>query len=373
MHFRKPYILIAIFVITSVACSCGALNQIIDRLPIVGNNSGQIEKTLESLPFPQLTTEEALPPVQTEDADDAPINPQDLTGINSYQSELTIRLDGIDQNSIPVNELIVFFQQVNKEQNSLHLKSTTESSGELLQQNFEFFKIGATSYFVNMDPNVVGNRCTLMSSSDDTDNQYYSSEMTSPETIFQDVEKGDLLESNVVVNGVVVDHYQVKNASLNGSLLSITAGEVWISREGGFAVRFQAEGEGETTSFVNGNTITGKTTWNYELTQVNQLTEIALSQECVDAAEASKTGIPIPDSATEKSTFGGLTSFSSLQSLMELSAYYQEILPTLGFTPQDISEIESLVILAYKKDGKTYSIIITPGDNEGSTVLISFE
>ncbi len=372
MHSRKPYILIAIFVITSVACSCGTLNQIIDRLPIVGNNSGQIEKTLESLPFPQLATE-VISPAQSDGDDEVPNIPQDLTGINSYQSELTISLDGIDQNSIPVNESIVFFQEVIKEQNALHLKSTTESNGELLQQNFEFFKIGATSYFVNMDPNVGGNRCTLMSSSDDTDNQYYSSEMTSPETIFQDVEKGDLLESNMVVNGVAVDRYQVKNASLNGSLLSITAGDVWISREGGFVVRFQAEGEGETTSFVNGNTITGKTTWNYELTQVNQLREIVLSQECVDAAEASKTGIPIPDSATEKSTFGGLTSFSSPQSPLELSAYYQEILPTLGFTPQDFSETESLAILAYKKDGKTYSIIITPGDNEGSTVLISFE
>lgn len=372
MITRRVTILIAVLIFTSVACTCGTLNQIINRLPFVGNNTSQMEKTLEALPFPQLATE-IVTPSESGNSGVELGDVEDLSTINAYQAELTISFEGIDQNSNIVNESVVRFQEVVRNQEAIHLISTSKSNGELLPQNFEFYEIGETSYLINTDGTAVANRCTLLSSGSDIDRSLYSSKMVLPDSIFQNIEKGNLLESNVKINGVVTDHYQVNNATLNGSVLTITKGEVWIAHQGNFVVRFSAEGDGETSSILNGNAITGKTIWNYELLSINQLEAIELPRECLDAAANSVTGIPIPGDAISKATFGSLTTFNSPQTTLEISAYYQEILPTLGFTAKDISQLDSMAVLVYTKDEITYSIIISPGDNEESTVIISFE
>lgn len=371
MKVRKQFILLGILVITSMACSCEALNQLVDRLPLIGGNSTTAISTLESVQIPQ---------IETQSPDDVPTlnSPQDtqnsdiegIQSLNSYQSILTISLQGIDQNGMQVDENVEFNQQFTKVPQAIHFRSTMKNSNEDTKFS-EYFKIGDYSYLLNSESDMNMLPCSIISRNSAGTALIGAMEIMTPETIFSDVEKGELTESDVVVNGIASDHYQVNKAFLNGTALNTQTAEIWVAQDGGYTVRFRGIGEGDAVSYLNGNEVNGKIAWMYDLTTINQVDKILLPQACLDALESTANNIPIPTNSIDLSTFGTITSFSSPDSPGMVSEYYKQLLPTLGFVQTDISEFESLAILVYSKDGKSYSFVISAGDTGGASVLIT--
>lgn len=90
------------------------------------------------------------------------------------------------------------------------------------------------------------------------------------------------------VNGVMTDHYSLEDVRQAfgqteiQSISEVKRADVWIAQDGGYPVRIDIEATGENPSGTSGTY-----TLRYDLTDINQVSTIALPEACENA-----TGIP---------------------------------------------------------------------------------
>jgi hypothetical protein len=192
--------------------------------------------------------------------------------------------------------------------------------------------------------------------------------LTRPEQMFGNLEKGDLIQSGEVVNGVKTDHYRVKDFQLALSAAASRQGEIWIAQDGGYTVKFSGEAQGQVG--LGKTQAQGTMTWEYDLTEINRLAGISLPAECASAQQANED-IPVPSNASEKDIYGGVIAFSSPDAPGTVADYYRIELPANGWTISDESTDDPLYIFKIKKDDRKMQVMISPGENEGSAVIIT--
>jgi len=363
---RKPFIIVSILVISSLACSLNFFN-----LFSIEDGSTQENPTLTVDEVPSLRSDitnqlTSTPEIQNQESDQETV----FNDLNSYRTKLTMTLKGIDQNGLEVNEITTISQDVVKDQALFHFRLKSESSGEIIQ-NLELFTVGFQNYYLDQSSGESSEvTCVGYSGSDATGASYANFDTLSPENFFNNVKRNKLLEEGVLVNGIVTNHYSVVDASKIGAEFITNSAEIWFAQDGEFVVRFIGDGEGETSSGLNGNSVTGKMSWEYDLTDANLVTDIPIPEKCLTSSNDS-FGVPTPENVESANSFGSMMSFVSPDEPAIVAEYYKEIMPSKGFSQSDISEFENVHILIYEKDGKTYTVVISSGDNGGSAVVIS--
>ncbi|PKN82487.1 MAG: hypothetical protein CVU46_18030 [Chloroflexi bacterium HGW-Chloroflexi-8] len=366
MRKRKSFVILSILVISSLACSFNFFN-----LFSIEENSTPEISTLAFEEAPSSGSEatdqqEETPEIQNQETDQKP----GFTELNSYRTKLTMTLIGIDQNGVEVNEITTISQDVIKDQGIYHFGLDSENNGEIIQ-NLDLYTVDFQNYYLEQSHTEANEPfCVSNSGSEAISTSNSNFESLSPEKLFSDIKKNKLLEEGITVNGIMTNHYSVADATTISTELVTGKAEIWFAQEGDYVVRFVGEGEGETSSGLNGNLVTGKMTWVYDLSDANLVKEIPLPEKC-QASSNDILGVPTPENVESVNSFGSTISFVSPDEPAVVAEYYKETLPVKGFSQTDISEFESVHILLYEKDGKIFTVVISPGDNGGSAVLIS--
>jgi hypothetical protein len=187
--------------------------------------------------------------------------------------------------------------------------------------------------------------------------------------MMKDITVDKLLESGVMVNGVKTDQYTLKNSDLGFGKAKSQSGEVWLAQDGGYAVKFNGQAEG---TFDVASTFTGTITWTYDLTNINQLTTIALPTEC-SSQQTSQFDLVFPPNATGLSQLGQMTVFSSPDKSIDVSTFFQKNLPNKGWTivSVDKSAGSGITLVISKADQKLQIVITGDSSNGSSYVIIS--
>jgi hypothetical protein len=127
------------------------------------------------------------------------------------------------------------------------------------------------------------------------------------------------------VNGIETNHYTFDERALGQAGLNESSGELWVAKEGGYLLRYHLTTEGEENYFGEG--IVGTFTWDYELSEVNQVPTIQLPENC----PAGMVDAPMLPDAFNITNMPGLLKYETATSVAEARAFYEHELPKLGW------------------------------------------
>ena len=127
------------------------------------------------------------------------------------------------------------------------------------------------------------------------------------------------------VNDVAANHYTFDERAFGQSDIAKSTGEIWVTSEGGYIVKYVLTTEGDADYFGEG--IEGTLTWDYELTDVNQPVTITLPDDC----PAGMVDAPLLPDATNTLNMPSILAYDTASSLADAAAFYQEQIPNLGW------------------------------------------
>lgn len=155
------------------------------------------------------------------------------------------------------------------------------------------------------------------------------------------------------VNNVAVDHYTFDERAFGQLGVAKSTGEMWVAHEGGYIVKYRVTTEGTADYFGEG--IQGTLTWDYELTDINGSIPFELPADC----PAGMLDVPQMPDATNILNMPGILTFDTASSLADVTAFYQEQIPNLGWlllSEPAITETSALV--EYQQDDRNLTVII---------------
>jgi len=371
MHRKNILFLLSILFITSLACSFGFLDSFINRLPEevgdVISDPGQIATLVleeaEALSEQESTTEnnQSLP---FEDLG------YGLSELESFQFELVQSLDGVDQAGNPIILTVTNIQEVIKPLQIFHLILRSKTEVET-SQYFEVFRFGNEVYLIDSDQNTGEIVCTTFTEDLDA---FIASEFDSGlSLIFSDLSIGEKVEEGVLVNEILTDHYLVEDLKMANSTLKNAKGEIWIAQNGGYIVRFTGMATGESVSVVDGVQGSGTIEWNFNLSEVNQITEITLPETCKLLTEGGINDIPVPENAMEVTKIGSMLSFLAPDQPAELAEFYRLEMINAGYTLKEEIVYENFYAYTFEKAEETITLILALGKESGSEATIILE
>ncbi len=165
--------------------------------------------------------------------------------------------------------------------------------------------------------------------------------------------RGQLMETDVAVNGVPADHYAFDNTNPEVALgldsTSTAQGEVWISREFNVVVKFVLTLQGQPPFAGAPEARTLRLT--FDLLDINEPVQIAAPQ---GSRSVLPEDIPIPEGATEVKVLSGIVAYEARQSVDELRSFYKTEMVRHSW-----AEVQASVstALAFTKDGRTAQIM----------------
>lgn len=377
MKNRKIILLVIIPAVISTACLCGALNSIVDRLPLnLSNQSPEQIATAIFEQIPDLATQtvgdlQQLTPIAlpTESISQSENFSGSMGNLQSYRSQLVIDLNGKDENGASINETNRFLQEVINDLELSHLAILNESNG-IISQNIEVYSDESNYYFIDVSKKESGLSCSLMTDTLGLGEMMNNFNLIQSSEMFTSLENAKLIQADEMVNGIKSDHYQINSVSLSDSIVTKDPADIWVAQDGGYVVRFTGKGEGVTTSLNMGATVTGEITWQYELTDINQISVIEIPQICLDASLNPQQDLPILDNPVDLNVLDQIITYKSTESSEQAANFYKEKMSNLGYDLTSDLSYSGLYNFIFIKDGKNVNISIFEEDNGGSSIMI---
>ena len=384
---KRILIVIGILVITSVACSCGALNSITNMLPEDFQDMAPEEiATAIAEQIPEELAEEAgemlNEAVEEATGGDEAMGPavedqvfndlsSSMEGLESYRTRIFFSVDGQDANGTPVQETVLLIQEAIKPEEAFHMLIESEVVTAGTKERYEFFSFGDTFYMLDPEDSMgMGMECLVMTSEGMGDD-FSEFEMANPDELFDEVEGGKLVKRGEMVNGIKTDHYRLKNVSMAEMTVVTEQGDIWIAQNGGFIVKFVGDGQGDAVMFSSADNISGKMHWEYDLLDVNKVGNIPLPESCQQAEEQGMGEMPVPDNATEVSQFGPMLTYNSPDTPDIVAEYFRLEMEALGYTLSEDTSFAGMFMYTFTKDGENVSVIITEGNPSGTSVIVT--
>ncbi|MGC9521949.1 MAG: hypothetical protein ACP5HG_08730 [Anaerolineae bacterium] len=358
---HKLWLIIAALLVFSLACSLFSSDEATPEGP------GE-EATAVALPevLDTATPEEAPPdtPVEDEpvDDDEAPsVDSDALSELDSYRARLSWEVTKADGTT----EAFAIEQAATRDPQAEHFLM------EAADGSMEYIQIGNQTWMRFDDQ-------WMQSTSDEAEPDEFGDAISSGEEWVSDADEGDYeFLGREEVNGVQTRHYRIEREQNLLGLLGDAAdvdrversvADVWIADEADlpeFVVRFVVEAEYE------GDEEEGTITLTQNVYDVNEPFTI---EPPADAATGGlPEGVPLYPDATELTSFGTMTTFSSADDVTTVADFYEEALTGAGWslTEESIST-EEMVMNQWQKDGKTLTLNVGAED-DGTTVLIMIE
>jgi hypothetical protein len=188
--------------------------------------------------------------------------------------------------------------------------------------SIEFISIGPYTYMKGED----GTWTSMLSSES---NPLGSSTLISDPLSLISGDKGKLVQRGMSVNGVTADHYALAESA--GGILTLgvataISGDVYVAPDLQIVVKYAAHYEGQQLSLSGGTN--GALDVAFDLTDINQPVKIVAPE---GVAPPVPEDIPIIDGATELAAMSGVVSYKTTRSIAEVTAYYNEAMPKMGW------------------------------------------
>ena len=369
---RKRIILLSsILIFSSVACSFGIADRLMNRLPEELN-----ELIGESNQIATLVVSEVEDLAQQErfinDTDMAIGNDLGfgLSELDSFKIYLMQSFSGLDQDGNETVITITNTQEVIKPLKVVHMEMKNENNTKPLEI-FEVYRYGNEVYYLDFEESSGITECSAFTedfSSFDTEENDLGLSL-----IFSNLALGEMVEEGVMVNDILTDHYKVKNVEMANSTLTNIEGDIWFAQDGGYIVRFEGNAQGESNSELEDFQVTGSIVWEFSISNVNQITDIPLPEQCKLAAEGGINEIPVPENAIEVLKLGSMVNFKSVDTAANLADYYRLEMNNLGYSLSDETTYEDFYLFTFLKAEETITVIITGMDDGGSDATIIVE
>lgn len=368
---KRIFLLSSILILTSVACSFSIADRLMNRLPEelneLINDPGQIA-TLVVGEVEELAEQE--PFFNTSDMAIGNDLGYGLSGLDSFKIYLMQSFSGLDQDGNETTITISNTQEVIKPLKVIHMELKNENNTKPLEI-FEVYRYGNEVYYLDFEESSGITECSAFTEDlnlfDTEENDLGLS------LIFSNLELGELVEEGVMVNDILTNHYKVKNVEMANSKLTNIDGDIWYAQDGGFIVRFDGRAQGESYSELEDFQVAGTIEWEFSLSNVNQITDIPLPEQCKLAAEGGINEIPVPGNAIDVLKLGSMVNFKSADSAANLADYYRLEMQNLGYSLTDETIYEDFYLFTFLKAEETITMIITGTDDGGSDATIIVE
>ena len=167
------------------------------------------------------------------------------------------------------------------------------------------------------------------------------------------------------VSGAAADHYTFDERAFGQLDIAQSTGEIWVASEGGYIVKYVLTTIGNADYFGEG--VEGILTWDYELTDVNQLVTIELPADC----PAGMVDAPLLPDASDVLSMPGILTYGTSSSPADAAAFYQEQVPGLGWELLGEPSIsDTAALLDFTKGDQMITIFITAGDSATTIRII---
>ena len=176
------------------------------------------------------------------------------------------------------------------------------------------------------------------------------------------------------VNGVPCEHYAFDESALAEmmaeSMGGVTAarGEVWISKEDRFVVKYTWHLEGEDIGPEGGK---GVSDWSWEIYDINAPITI---EPPATAEEIGATGeFPMMPDAQVTMAMGTMTMYTTASLVEEVVVFYEREMATAGWTQEgETTQMEAMATMQFTKEGQSVNVTIMPAEEEeGSQVMLT--
>ena len=156
------------------------------------------------------------------------------------------------------------------------------------------------------------------------------------------------------MNGTSANHFTFDQGALGQGNSATSTGEMWVAADGGYVVKYVQTTKAKADFFGEG--IEGTLSLDYELAAVNQTVTVALPVGCPAGLLSGPT---LPDASNIESVPGVLT-FDTASSLADVATFYQNAVPSLGWTPGDDPTMSDTTLLVeFTRGDETLSIDAT--------------
>jgi hypothetical protein len=295
-----------------------------------------------------------------------------LDKLDSYKMVYSITIDGVDENGKPTKQNMKLVQEIVKSKDSSHLfiqgnGFDMEIMGSSVgTDGMDFFQLAKTGYLLMPSKDNTAPSCISFASDKPAID---TTLLLTPESMVGDLQAQSIIERGKSINGVRTDHYQVQNSVLSFGTATAETGEMWVSQDNGYLVRYSGMADGEFT--LTTSKVKGRATFSYDLTNVNLLKEITLPETCrLDTV--SIQDLPVPANATEQGTFAGIFTFSSPDTPKVVAAFYRKQLVVKGWKITSDTDMGTVSMISISKDTRKFQIMIALGTNNvGTSVVVT--
>jgi len=360
----KPLALFLLLALALAACTGGGASP--TAPPATAPAQPETPATAAAAPAAEATQPppSEVEPTPAEETFQAEKVTEGLATLKSYRATFTMAFEGTQEGK-PVQWTFEMKMEATKDpvaSRLTYMGSGTEDASKL--SGFEIVQVGDMQY---MKFGEGAGNCIASSAGEQPSEV---GEIFKPDDILGGLSNARRAGPDQTINGVRARHYTFDEKALVGlSGLTRAQGEAWVAVDGNYVVKYTLTAEGRDVLFGKPNT-EGKLTWTYEVTDINQVFEITPPADCQGPAD----DIPIMTEATEKGTFGSMITYKTASALKDVVAFYQDEMPKYGWQAgsEEPSITEQMAMLAYEKEGRKASIMITV-DNGQVNVLISVE
>ncbi len=286
---------------------------------------------------------------------------QNLEKLKSYRLAWTMSWEGKDDKGAAQTGSMSWMQEYITASKDQHFKLSSKTSEKPKEEAFEWFQVGDGFYMYSPDK-TGAEKCFGMTGS----NSKNDATPFKPSDILGGTRNAKLVKRGDTVNGVVTDQYAIdeKNVALGAS--ATVAGNVWVARDGGYAVKYATTAKGASLGLFGATKGEGVLTIAYDLTDINKINAITIPADCPKPG----SGLPIPPGATETSSIGSLTSFKVKDVAKVVADFYKKELGALGYKVGDENSFGEMMTISFAKADSDVSLMITR-DGETTTVLVT--
>ena len=365
---RKIFVVLFILLSTSLACSSTFRNS------LLGNLSEEVENAVSNPGQIATLVVDEVENLNNQDNSDSKPPIGDLSygldQLESYHFNFQQSLKGQDDAGNTTNITVMNDQEIIRSLQFVHLIVETRNDVRTLELN-ELYRYGNETYLVNGDGDNEATSCSLI-----TENMG-AADLIEKElglsSIFNNLVLGELQEESVETYGILTDHYQVTSVNMVSSKLTDVKADIWYAQDGGYVVKFNGQANGTGLSEVDNLNVTGTISWDYELTDVNSVDNIALPEVCQTAAEGGLNDVPVPENAFDVSQIGSMMSFTSPEESSILADFYRNEMPLNGYSLSDETALDDFYVLTYTRAEETIVVMISGLSSGGSDAILTIE
>ena len=292
------------------------------------------------------------------------ITNNDQSMLDNYKVTFVMDVSGDYSEGGPYSQHIEMNQEVINEPFQMHEEIISSGSMEDMGVGtLHFYIKDDQTYMYYPDEDSIG--CLAMSGGAE---DFGDIDYLRPEDFFEDIEVTELVEKDVMVNGVLCDHYKANEIDMEMTTVYNQNADIWLAKEDGYIVRFTGEASGIMNDGEDSGDGTAK--WEINVLDIGQVSSIEIPAECLEQ-QAVTEDIPVPDDVQDYESFAGIISYTSSMSVDDLAEYYRTNLPGNGWEISSDEAYGPMAMFSAGKGDNQIQIMITGEDEGGSSVIIT--